>query len=193
MKIDRRTLDQGRTEALRRRIEPLLKGSAGAPAPCVPTCPLDRPRDCSRHCPNIPQALSSDPENYPIENGIAPLVFEVNRLGVFDTCWSCEGHNGSDGKLWKTPKVWFRAESQVHLGLLGQCLHDLRITGAVKAVWQVTLVSVDDQDVETLFCMEPRIEERAPQLSDLQADAQAIAARLPDLMVKQARNANACL
>jgi hypothetical protein len=96
--------------ALRRHIEPLLEGSAGKPAPCVPTCPLDQPRDCSRHCPNIPQALSSDPENNPIEISIAPLVFEGNRLGVFDTCWSCEGHNGPDGKLWKMPKVWLRAE-----------------------------------------------------------------------------------
>jgi len=186
-------LGSGQDGSLAAAYRTPAQGKRGRAGALWLTCPLDRPRDCSRHCPNIPQALSSDPENYPIENGIAPLVFEVNRLGVFDTCWSCEGHNGPDGKLWKTPKVWFRAESQVHLGLLGQCLHDLRLTGAIKAVWQVTLVSVDDQDVETLFCMEPRIEERATELSALQADAQAIAARLPDLMVKQARNANACL
>jgi hypothetical protein len=55
------------------------------------------------------------------------------------------------------------------------------------------LVSVDDRDVEALFCMEPRIDDHATKLTTLQADAQAIAAHLPDLMAKQARNANAWL
>ncbi len=49
--------------------------------------------------------LSSDPESHPLESRIAPLVYELKRLEVFDPCWSCAGHNGTDGALWKIPRV----------------------------------------------------------------------------------------
>ena len=39
--------------------------------------------------------LSSDPERYPIEPGIVPLVFALRGLRVFEPCWSCEGHDAT--------------------------------------------------------------------------------------------------
>ncbi len=142
----------------------------------------------------MPRALSSDPEDHPLEPGIAPLVYEVSRLGVFETCWSCEGHNGPDGTLWKTPKVWFRAEAQVHLTLLARCLAALRQGGELGAPWQVTLISADQADAEALFCIEPRLEHpSASGLADLQADVRTLAARLPALISQQARRTNATL
>jgi len=60
--------------------------------------------------------------NFPIESGIAPLVFELKRLGVFEPCWSCEGHNDPGGNLWKIPRVWFYCDSVVQV--LGKTLRE---------------------------------------------------------------------
>ena len=81
---------------------------------------------CSCDCAYIPAVLTSDP-NFPIETMIAPLAFELKRLGVFEPCWSCEGHNDHDDKLWKIPRVWFNCASVVHVRLLSDVLKELEI------------------------------------------------------------------
>ncbi|MBL1259939.1 MAG: hypothetical protein COB33_005345 [Thiotrichaceae bacterium] len=35
---------------------------------------------CSAECSNIPVAISTEPERYPIERGVAKLVFELNSF-----------------------------------------------------------------------------------------------------------------
>ena len=65
MKIDRRTLNQNRAAALRRAIEPLLKGSVGEPAPCVPNCPLDRAQELLSALPQYPPGAFQRPRKLP--------------------------------------------------------------------------------------------------------------------------------
>ena len=108
----------GTDRSLTRRedLRQLMKsGSAGVPV-CAPDCPAASPARCSRNCPDVPNMMSSDPQ-YPLENGIAPLAYELKRLEAFQPCWSCEGHYGSGGPgdgLWKKPSVWFYCDSVVH-------------------------------------------------------------------------------
>ena len=118
---------------------------------CVDACPdYDLRAGCRRDCAKAPARLSSDPDRFPVEEKIAPLVFELKKLGVFFPCWSCEGHNDPSGKLWKLPRVWFYADSVVHLRLLSDAINDqLRtvlgpsgkrpayITERVKKTWEL--------------------------------------------------------
>ncbi|MDJ0949419.1 MAG: hypothetical protein QNJ94_10900 [Alphaproteobacteria bacterium] len=131
--------------------------------------------------------LSSDPNGYPLEAGIAPLVFEFNRLGVFDPCWSCEGHIGTDGDLWKVPRVWFYAESVVHVRVLAECLQDLSIAGRLNGTWQVVVTYSDSDNADTAFSLEPVVKDPIPSLGALQRDVATIAEELHRGFLARAR------
>ncbi len=143
---------------------------------------------CSPNCPEAPNALTSDPENYPIETGIVPLVFEMTRLGIFEPCWSCEGHLNTSGKLWKLPRVWFYCESMVHIRLLVDGLKDMELAGKLTNKWQVVVTFSDPDNPETTFSLEPVLESEAPSiLPKLQADANVIAQSLEGLIIGQGK------
>ncbi|MGE4165240.1 MAG: hypothetical protein AB7E67_04565 [Xanthobacteraceae bacterium] len=95
---------------------------------CCKYCPdLSDSVRCHRHCASAAIRLSTD-SRYPIEPLVAPLTFELKRLGAFHPCWSCEGHNDAAGRLNKKPALWFYVESVVHIralaGALSCCLAD---------------------------------------------------------------------
>lgn len=148
-----------------------------APVPepvCACDCPdYDPAVGCHRFCQAAPLRLSSDPAN-PLEPLIAPLTFELKRLGVFHPCWSCEGHNDASGRLWKLPRVWFYADSVVHIRALGEALDRLFTEKRVSARWRVVLTYSDAGNPDTTFSLEPEIS-GSQQLSEFQADARAIA------------------
>ncbi len=75
--------------------------------------------------------MSCDPDHHPIEPAVLPLVFAMKRQGTFQPCWSCEGHLGLDGTLWKIPRIWFYARSLVAARLLTEGLGDLYQAGAL--------------------------------------------------------------
>jgi hypothetical protein len=142
---------------------------------CVCGCPdYDPAAGCHRFCRAAPQRLSSDPLS-PIEPQIAPLVFELKRLGVFHPCWSCEGHNDAAGQIWKRPRVWFYAESVVHIRALAEAVDRLFATGRVSACWRVVLTHSDADNPDTTFSLEPDLDGTVYGLSVLQADARALA------------------
>jgi hypothetical protein len=117
-----------------------------APIPepvCCCDCPdYDPAVGCHRLCPAAALRLSSDPTS-PLEPLIAPLAFELKRLGVFYPCWSCEGHNDQAGRIWKPPRVWFYANSVVHIRALGEALDRLFMEKRVSARWHVVLTHSD--------------------------------------------------
>lgn len=148
-----------------------------APVPepvCCADCPdYDAAIGCHRFCQAAPLRLSSDPTS-PVEPLIAPLTFELKRLGVFHPCWSCEGHDDEAGRLWKLPRVWFYANSVVHIRALGEALDRLFTAQRIKARWRVVLTYSDPDNPDTTFSLEPEAAE-GRRLADLQADARAIA------------------
>ena len=141
---------------------------------------------CSPDCEKAPQVLSVDP-NMPIEPAIVPLVFEMQRLGLFTPCWSCEGHTGVDGKLWKIPRVWFFCDSTTHLRLLSDGLKDLETSGKLSTRWQVVVTFSDPDNPATTFSLEPAMPlQEAAALSTLQRDVRTIAGALGSMITRQA-------
>ncbi len=141
---------------------------------CKRDCPdYDPEVGCHRYCHAAPRWLSSDAAS-PIEPLIAPLVFELNRLGVFRPCWSCEGHNGETGQLSKIPCVWFYADSVVHIRALAKAIDRLFGAKGLSTRWRVVLTYSDPDNPDTTFSLEPDTPSERT-LIELQADARAIA------------------
>jgi hypothetical protein len=143
---------------------------------------------CLPNCSEAPRALTSDPVNYPIEPGILPLVFGMKRLGIFEPCWSCEGHLGPSGVLWKLPRVWFYSESSIHVRMLVDGLKELETAGKLDHRWRITVTFSDPDNPETTFSLEPVVSsDHASVLSNLQQDVIVIARSLHGLITKQGR------
>ena len=131
--------------------------------------------------------MSSDPVNHPLEGRIAPLVYELKRLEAFHPCWSCEGHNGPDGKLWKIPRVWFYCGSVVHLRVLADAVKELHLTETLSVPWRVVLTFSSEDNADTTFSLEPDLDHERPLLPALQRDIDAIAEHLRELAFTEAR------
>ena len=144
--------------------------------------------ECGPGCLGAPQALSVDPEKYPIERGILPLVFEMKRTGLFRPCWSCEGHLGRDGSLWKVPTVWFYCNSPVHLRLLTAGLDKLKQAKKLHAAWQVVVTYSDPDNPETTFSLEPKPStDPLPSLPEMHKDVAEISRSLQAMMNEEGR------
>jgi hypothetical protein len=121
--------------------------------------------------------LSTDPTS-PIETRIVPLVFELKRAGVFHPCWSCEGHDDPAGRLQKIPRVWFYANSVVHLRALGKVVDRLVTEKSLSARWQIVLTYSDLANPDTTFSLEPANENGDLDLGHLHNDIVVIAQSL---------------
>ncbi len=179
MKIERRRELKGRVSALHDALDEILQSDRSDVPVCAPNCPKAGPA-CSRLCADIPRMLSSDPVNHPLEGRIAPLVYELKRLEAFSPCWSCEGHNGHDGTLWKKPRVWFYCDSVVQLRVLAAATKELHLAKKLSVPWRVTLTFSDDKNADTTFSLEPVLELDCPSLFTLQNDIDVIAESLRD-------------
>jgi len=134
--------------------------------------------NCRPSCPDAPQRLSSDPERFPVERGIAPLVYAFSSLRVLPPCWSFEGHLGADGQPLRLPSVWFFARKLGYPGLVAELLARLKGGRHVSHDWQVTTLGCG-LEADWCFAVEPRPAAQVqPELPALQQDAQAIAGRL---------------
>jgi len=196
MRIDRHRRAADQTRRLRTDITraAFAKGVDGrvCGAGCTMECPKCGATGCQcacrPGCPQAPRQLSSDPENYPIEPAITPLVYEMKRLGMFRPCWSCEGHLGVDGALWKLPRVWFYCDSTAHVRLLADGVKELEMAGRLSTPWKVVVTYSDPDNPDTTFSLEPapRSGERST-LTALRGDVARIAESLQTMISAQAR------
>ncbi len=108
---------------------------------------------------------------------VAPLVFELKKLGVFHPCWSCEGHSNQAGHVWKIPRIWFYADSVVHIRALADAINRLFIAHRLSAHWQVMLTHSDAANPDTTFSLEPEAAAES-SLSALQGDLHVMAEEL---------------
>ena len=142
---------------------------------------------CHCECPDAGKLLSSDPEKFPIEAGIVPLVYEMKREGSCVPCWSCEGHERPDGSLWKIPRVWFYCSSMAQLRLIGSAAHAMFVAKKLKTPWQVVITHSDPGNVDTTFSLEPNLDPDNPvTLTDLRADILSLAKEYADFLKSEA-------
>ncbi len=134
---------------------------------------------CNLHCPNAPKQMSSDPERYPIEPAIAPLVYAFYTLKLLTPCWSCEGHNDNQGNLLKTPKLWFYAADDFYARLVAQYVSSLKARRLLNHDWMITLLPFSQSAFTTTYCLEPAgVNTDMTTLHTLQQDVLTIAEHL---------------
>ena len=185
-----------RSRKLAADIAQLRRARSGGGRVCGERCKVRCPRcgsttclcRCTPDCPHAARALSTEPDRYPIEPAILPLVFAMKRSRILDPCWSCEGHLGAGGSVWKMPMVWFYCRSMVYLRLLGDGLNRMKGIGSLKAPWGVAITYSDPGNPDTTFSLQPAPGEgRNYSLPELQRDARAIACMLEPMMEESAR------
>ena len=143
---------------------------------------------CSPFCRDAPQMLSSDPKEHPLETRIAPLVYEMKRLGMFDACWSCEGHLDPDGQLMKTPTVWFYCDKMAHVRVLASGLAKLKYAKRLRAEWRIAVTFSDTDNPDVTFALEPSLSQaESLTLAELQSDIDEITRSLQGIMIDEAR------
>lgn len=134
---------------------------------------------CGLDWSQLARQLSSDPERFPIEAGILPLVFALSEVPAISPCWSCEGHLDAQGQLHRLPSVWFTCHALAYPSLLAEALSALSAKRVLKHNWQIAAVHCGSA-LEPVFAIEPRVGGTDAGLDALHADIQALSARLRD-------------
>ena len=138
---------------------------------CSSNCPFYSANiNCHRMCTMAPSMLSSEPETYPLDTLVAPLVFEIKKLGIFEPCWSCEGHNDQNGELWKIPQVWFYATSVVHVRALADAVSQIYSRFQLNSRWVVEITHSSNNNPDTTFSLHPKVEKSETSITKLQSD-----------------------
>jgi len=136
--------------------------------------------DCSKSCPHISMGLSSEENTFPIESHILPLVYALNKMNIFQTCWSCEGHTDANGKLNKLPQVWFYSNSMMLLRVMGDCISLLKSKNITHYNWQLVISYAARDSEMNAFSLKPDLNFVAtPELALLRQDILNIAQHLP--------------
>lgn len=186
MRIEKPARDPAFERRCREELDNFVHGRLEQPGRPCGTCakPCGRHKspvcqcECTPDCAHAPRNLSSEPEQFPIEAGIVPLVLALARLDGLDPFWSCQGHCGSHAHLNRLPCVSFQASSVMLPQMIARYLSDLEIAGRLSCSWQVRVVSWGDS-VGGAHSIEPR--HGLDDLSDLGLLRRDIAAIAADL------------
>lgn len=148
----------------------------GCELPCPCNASISCACGCSVKCPHAPRLMSSDPEEHPVEPGIAPLVLALYGLRVVEPCWSCEGHMGPGDKLLRPPSVWFYSRSATYPMLIADYLAGLAGAKDTKHRWHLCMVTFGDgNDGCPVFSIEPDRSAAEADLMMLRRDVRVIA------------------
>ena len=140
---------------------------------------------CTLLCPKSSGNLSSDSVLYPIESGIMPLVYCFNYMNICETCWSCEGHNDSNGNLAKLPQIWFYTDSFMLLRVIDDCLSLLSATSQLMVSWQLCTTSTAKSSKQNTFALKPDLNlVNGVELRNLHKDVIVIAKNFPEMIKK---------
>lgn len=151
-------------------LEDFINQPEPTETPPCPGCEKHVAEMCSSKCPEAPKALSIEPERYPVESKVVPLVYELMSSRLMMTCWSCEGHMGEDGKLWKLPMVSFYSMSPAYPKMLLKHLETLNYKKLLKYRWHIVL-SDFSQTAGVTYSIQPDLSfESDVHLGQLQQD-----------------------
>ena len=109
---------------------------------------------CSSKCQYASRMMSSEPEKFPIEEAIAPLVYALYTLRLLTPCWSCEGHLAVDGKIGKLPKVWFYCDSGFYPRMIAQVIGNLQAHHKIGYSWMVRVLPFSQSTLSTTYSIE---------------------------------------
>lgn len=146
--------------------------------------------DCSVDCSDAPRYLSSDPDRYPIESNVVPLVYVMSALRVVPPCWSCEGHFTSKGGLQRLPQLWFYSASTIYPELISEYLKELDFHHQVNYSWMVTVCPHTESNVTTFTIMPERPDDVKMSeiiLQKMQSDFQTISVTLREGLFQLAK------
>jgi hypothetical protein len=110
---------------------------------------------CSYNCPAATRNMSSDPDRYPIENGVVPIVYAFYTLRKLMPCWSCEGHLDGHERLFKQPKVWFYSTSSFYPKLVAQALSQMNAEKLLTHDWMVKILPFSQSMYTITYSVEP--------------------------------------
>lgn len=158
--------------------QPMVDKKRPCPGCNVP-CPCSGSRTCtclcSQQCELVSKRLSSEPDRYPIEPKIVPLVFELYCLRVCKPCWSCEGHKLPSGEVHKLPRVWFITRSLVYPRIIADYIATLKKRRLLQNFWHICLAYSGNR-FDTAFSIEPNLGiDPSPDLERLQIESKVIA------------------
>lgn len=187
MKIDQPKFDSMTKEQAVVELRNIIMQPGAAQSPPCPGCKIS-PLNCSPKCPYAAEALSSDPDRYPIEPKVVPIVFEMVVLRLIQPCWSCEGHMTKEGYLNKYCQVAFYAASSLYPQLIVSYLSALEVQKKLAYQWQIVVNSFGQSLMPTYilkpdlnFCSDVR-------LGVLQQDLLTIAEKFSEHIKQQARD-----
>lgn len=156
-------------------------------APCQ-NCHNHVVSSCNSECVDAHKALSTHPEEFPIEPNVTPLVYGLMSTRVAQTCWSCEGHMDGDNKLTNLPRVSFYASAPVYSQLLHRHVSKLKMDKVLVYPWHVVLTDYAQTWAQT-YSIVPDLNfvEKDIHLGALQNDLKVIAQDLQEKMKFLAR------
>lgn len=162
-----------RTQAIGELEEFLQKIQRPLTQPC-PNCTnpaqAGNPDVCNWQCAAAPRALSSEPDNHPIESNAVKIVFELRQLGLFEPCWSCEGHLDPSGQIYRLPQVSFYCANPMYVVILHEHVDLLHYSKHLHAFWHIAMTSLG-QKMGVTYLLEPLLKEDTPiSLDELQED-----------------------
>ena len=105
---------------------------------------------------------------------------------MIQPCWSCEGHIGTEGNLWKYPQVSFYAGAPVYVMLLVNYFSQMKHKKLLNYDWHIVVSSFGQRCSNTTYTIEPKLHPSSSQhLGSMQADLLSIANNL-DQQIKGA-------
>lgn len=178
-------------ESAREELEKLIaqptaqqvRPCTGCLLPCDANHAWECASNCNANCDNAPLALSSEPEQHPIENAVIGIVFELSTLRLVQPCWSCEGHLNGQGQMWKLPQISFYSASALYPKLISNHLNRLKYHKQLNYPWLVTMV-----DYGQTWCPAYQIE---PSLNQIDKPVELLS--LQDDLRRIAQNMAACI
>ena len=126
-------------EQTKRSLESFLAQPCPNEIPPCPGCNDHVISKCSGGCSEAHLALSTQPDEFPIEPNVVPLVFGLMSTRMTQTCWSCEGHMDSNNNLIKLPTVSFYTSFPVYAQLLHKHVSKLKMDKKLVYPWHVVL------------------------------------------------------
>lgn len=174
-------------QRIRSDLELLLSQPGAELRPPCQNCRQHKVDLCNSKCGEAASALSSDPNNFPLEPKVVPLVYELRKTRVIQPCWSCEGHIGHDGKLWKLPQICFYSASPVYATLLVNYLSLLQHKKKLTHEWIIVVSSFSNKANSLTYTIEPKLSpDISIHLGSMQADLIIIADNLAENIKREA-------